>query len=69
MGRRLAERAAVVWRRMRRRKRLVSGWPTSERGERTGAEPAERRVGEEEWIWPCWPPLRHCHEHCGKKKR
>ncbi len=58
-GRRPAERAAVVWRRWRRRKRrrrLVSGWLTQERGERSGAETAERRVGEEEWIWSCWPP-------------
>lgn len=56
VGSRPAERAAVVWRRWRRRRRLVSGWLTQERGERSGAETVERRVGEEEWIWSCWPP-------------
>lgn len=50
-----AERAAVVWRWWRRRMRLVSGWLTLERGGRSGAETVERRVGEEGWIWSCWP--------------
>lgn len=53
----LAERAAVVWR------RLVSGWLTLERGERSAAGTAERRAGEEAWIWLYWPPSHRCHEH------
>lgn len=54
VGSHQAERAAVVWRRWRRR--AVSGWLILERGARSGFETVQRRIGEEEWIWFCWPP-------------
>lgn len=66
----LAGRAAVEWMKLRRRKRkktrrsLVSEWLTLERGERSVVGAAEMKACEEELIWPCWPLLHHCHEHC-----